>query len=84
MRQDWRDGGKHLQLDLYPSLLFGRGDVGLFFSLGASLDGIPVSVIPDYGGDLGVPGLVLLSREAAMWNHVSPRVSTGMEGEQRG
>lgn len=76
MRGVYREGHEHLQLDLYPSLFLGRADVVLFFGLCTSLDGVSVSIIPDYGGDLGVPGLVLLSREAAMCNHVSPRVST--------
>lgn len=77
MRQvHYREGPKHSQLDLDPSLFLGRVDVRLFFSLGASLDGISVSIIPNYGGDFWVSGLVLLSGEAAMCNNVNARVST--------
>jgi hypothetical protein len=69
-------GLKDLQLDLYPTLFLGRVDVGLFFSLGTSLDGITVSIIPNYGGDLRISGLVLLPGETAVCGHVSARVST--------
>ena len=65
-----------LQLDLYPFMFLGSVDVVLFFSLGAMLDGIAVSVVPDYGGDLWISGLVLLPGETGMWDHVSPRVLT--------
>ena len=57
--------GEDLQLDLYPFLFLGRVDVVLFFGLGPSFDGMAVSIIPDYGGDLWISGLVLLSRETA-------------------
>jgi hypothetical protein len=35
-----------------------------------------VSIVPNYGGDLGISGLVLLTGKPDMRNHVSPRVST--------
>ena len=65
VRRGYRGERKHSQLDLYPSLFLGRIDVGLFFRLCTGLDGISVSIVPYYGGDLGISGLVLLSREAA-------------------
>ena len=69
------DWWRNVQLDLCPSLLLCGVDDGLLFRLGTGFDGIAVSIVPDYGGDFGISGLVLLSWEAGLRDHVSPRVS---------
>ena len=75
-----RDTLGNVQLDLCPSLLFGGVDIGLLFEFcfGTGLDGIAVSIVPDNGGDLGISGLVFLSREPVHSDHVSPRMSAPM------
>ena len=65
----------HLQFDFGPSLFFCGVYVGLFFRFRTGLYSIAVPIIPDYGWNLGVSGLVFLSGKPVTDNHVSPRVS---------
>ena len=62
----YREVSRDLQLDLSPSLFLGGINAGQFLRFGTGLDKIPVSIVPDYGGDLGIYGLTRLSGKPVM------------------